>query len=169
MVCGVLCSLWSGSNLRLLLCSLLLSRGYLYVCSSLLLLRSDLVPMILSAGISFDKTLNMLRLFLPVVFEDVECLVAVHFLYGFRRVCYVWWCFKASELGRYQTDPHRHHLICLFLGLRSMKVLFEKTAAVVTQSLMPSSMIKVTNSAASISSLDQIVCPSTENLDLGCL
>jgi hypothetical protein len=50
-----------------------------------------------------------------------------------------------------------------------MKVLFEKTAAVVTQSLMPSSMIKVTNSAASISSLDRIVCPSTENLELGCL
>ncbi len=47
------------------------------------------MPMILSAGISFDKTLNMLRLFLPVVFEDVECLVAVHFLYRFRRVCYV--------------------------------------------------------------------------------
>jgi hypothetical protein len=45
-----------------------------------------------------------------------------------------------------------------------MKVLSEKTAAVVTQSLMPSSMIKVTNSGASISSLDQIVCPSTENL-----
>jgi hypothetical protein len=52
----VLCSLWSGSNLRLLLCSLLLSRGYLYVRSSLLLLRSDLVPMIVSAGISFEKT-----------------------------------------------------------------------------------------------------------------
>ncbi len=31
----------------------------------------------------------MLRLFLPAVFEDFECLVAGHFLYGFRRVCYV--------------------------------------------------------------------------------
>ncbi len=56
MVSGVLSSLWSGSNLRPLLRSLLLSRDYLYVCSSLLLLRSNLVPMFLSAGIAFEKT-----------------------------------------------------------------------------------------------------------------
>jgi len=84
MVCGVFSVLFGAVQIFVLCFAVYFSAGATFTS---LLLRSDLVPMILSAGISFEKTLNMLRLFLPVVFEDVECLVAVHFLYGFHRVC----------------------------------------------------------------------------------